>query len=147
MGDEIPELDLLGEPYREPADPRGRPKHRVTREKRKDVSALRAAGLSRDDIALVLGVSKPTLAKYYFAELNEGVAQERARALLWLRASAEGGNVSAQKAWIRVLADGQGAPAVPREIDPDLELGKKEKALRDAKAADQGSAWGELVRH
>ncbi len=103
--------------------------------------------MSRDDIAAVLGVSKPTLAKYYFSELNEGVARERAQAVLWLRASAEGGNVSAQKAWIKILAEGQGAPPVPRETDPELELGKKERALRDAKAADQGSAWGELVRH
>lgn len=103
--------------------------------------------MSRDDIAAVLGVSKPTLAKYYLSELNEGVAQERARALLWLRTSAEDGNVAAQKAWIRILADGQGAPPVPLAADPELELGKKERALREAKRADQGSSWGDLVKH
>lgn len=103
--------------------------------------------MSRDDIAMVLGVSKPTLAKYYFIELNEGVAQERARALLWLRSSAEGGSVTAQKAWIKILADGQGVPPVAPAADPELELGKKAKALREAKTADQGSAWGDLVRH
>lgn len=103
--------------------------------------------MSRDDIAAVIGVSAPTLAKYYFAELNEGVAKERAAALLWLRESAAGGNVSAQKAWIKVLADGQGVAPVRGDVDPEMQLGKKEKALRDAKSADQGSAWGDLVRH
>ena len=140
--------DLFGEPVGEPVDPRGRPKHRVTVENRSKVSALRAAGMSRDDIAAVIGVSLPTLAKYYFDELNAGVAKERAAAMMLLRSSAYGGNVTAQKAWIRILAEGQGVPPVPRQpADPDLELGKKEKALRDAKTADLGSAWGDLVRH
>lgn len=103
--------------------------------------------MSRDAIAAVLDISAPTLGKYYFSELNEGVEVERARAFLWLRSSAEAGNVSAQKAWIKILAEGQAAPVVPNRPDPEAQLGKKDKALRDAKSADQGSAWGDLVRH
>ncbi|OQC19046.1 MAG: hypothetical protein BWX69_03058 [Planctomycetes bacterium ADurb.Bin069] len=148
MDEESGGRDLFGEPMGEPVDPRGRPKHRVTVENRIKVSALRAAGMSRDDIAAVIGISLPTLAKYYFDELAAGVARERAAALMNLRASASAGNVSAQKAWLRVLAEGQGAPPVPRPApDPEMELGKKERALRDAKTADRGSAWGDLVRH
>jgi hypothetical protein len=33
----------------------------------------------------------------------------------------------------------------PKEAVEDL--GKKAQALRDAKTADQGSAWGDLVKH
>lgn len=148
MGDELADVDLFGEPVGEPVDPRGRPKHRVTMENRSKVSALRASGMSRDDIAAVIEVSLPTLAKYYFAELNAGVARERAAAVMLLRTSAYSGNVTAQKAWLRLLADGQAVPPVAEPADPEMELGKKERALRAAQAGPAaGSSWGDLVRH
>lgn len=147
MSDEIPPTDLLGDPLRELPDPRGRKKHRVTTENRLKVSVLRGAGRELDEIADVIGVSVPTLRKYYFSELNEGVAAERARSIMWLRDSAAGGNVSAQKAYIALLGAGYTLPKVDEPGDRLDKLGKKEGLRQAAKDGHAGTGWDGLVQH
>lgn len=146
--DEIPEVNLFGEPWNELPDRRGRKPHRFSSENRSKVRALRAAGFSRGDIADVLGISKPTLEKYYLFELNEGVAKERATAVMWLRDSAASGNVAAQKAYISLLEVGKAmVPTAPVVEDRKPErLGKKEERVLAANEAPPAE-WGDLIKH
>lgn len=148
MDDENPAVDLFGEPWNELPDRRGRKPHRWSAESRSKVRMLRAVGFSRAEIADVLGVSKPTLEKYYLFELNEGVAQERATAVGWLRESAAAGNVSAQKAYISLLEVGKAmVPTAPVAEDRKPErLGKKEERVLAANEAPPAE-WGDLIKH
>lgn len=114
-------------------------------------------GYSDSEIANGLGVSVPTLRKYYFSELKRREMQ-RARFELWraetLAKEAGQGNVGAMRelgkilekrdrrlAEERVKAAGD---ARPRE-EP---IGKKEAARRAAEAAAEkpGSGWGDLLK-
>lgn len=147
MNDDFPTEDLAGGPYQELPDPRGRKKHRITEEIRRDVSDLRASGMPQKEVAEAIGISEYILTNYYFQELNSGVPKARARALLNLRNSAEAGNVSAQKAWLKQLESGRGVPPVPKApANPDAGLGKKERALQAGRRKPEGS-WGDLLKH
>lgn len=145
--DEKPATDLLGDPLRDLPDPRGRKKHRVTPENRLKVSVLRAAGQTIAEIAEALGISAPTLRNYYFSELNQGVAAERARAVMWLRESAAAGNVSAQKAYLALLAAGNTLPKVEEMSERPDKLGKKEALREAAQSGHAGTGWDSLVQH
>jgi hypothetical protein len=93
-------FDLFGMPYVERPTRRGRPAHEVTKKIRNRVSMLVALGWSNPRIAGAIGVTLPTLHKYYFYELRQrDVARDRleARRLELAWELAESGNVGALK--------------------------------------------------
>ena len=65
------EIDLFGRPYVVKPTKRGRPPHDVTKKTRNRVSMLVALGWGNPRIASTLGVTLPTLHKYYFYELGQ----------------------------------------------------------------------------
>ena len=105
--------DLLGDPWLEPRDARGRKRHKRIAQIAEKVAVLRASGLTVDKIALRVGLSEPTLRKYYLRELEDGPAFAQA--------------VLNEAMWAKAMAGNVGAARYIRE-----EFGKG-----DAKAADQ----------
>jgi ParB-like chromosome segregation protein Spo0J len=58
---------------------RGRKAHKPTEDSRNRARELSGYGMTRRDIAFVLGVSEPTLNKHYAADLDEGRATARGK--------------------------------------------------------------------
>jgi len=110
------------------------------------VSIAAGAGMPHEEIALAVGISTPTLRKHYAAELSTEAAKRRLENFASLFASAQGGNVSAQKAY----AAARMAPAAP-DPEPDplpagVPAGKKAQQAADAKVAQVGTEWEELLK-
>jgi predicted transcriptional regulator len=104
--------------------------------------------MSRQEIAMALGICDKTLEKHFESELQHGRARKRAEAVGLLYASARKGNVSAQKKLVEITgtaaaaaeweaAEGIGKPP------PNRKLGKKEEQAIAAQTAGQGTEWGD----
>ena len=135
--DEIPEAkDLFGEPLRPAPSKRGRRRLRFPAEVYENVEVLAAAGnLSQEEIADAIGVSEPTLRKYFRKELDHARSRQRAEALECLARGMRKGNVSAAKAYLAEL-DRQGAAiALNQRRHAPPPQGKKAAAKADADAA------------
>lgn len=133
------DFDLLGDPIPEGFGKRGKPPHVVTDEKRKVVIQLAAFDYSVEEIAAALGITKPTLRKYYFFELkkkDDARLIVKAKALAHLMEQVEAGNVSAISKYLdrldkherRILAE-QMASSKPEKKGY---VGKKQQAKDDA---------------
>ncbi len=148
-----PYLDLLGDPWSEPRDPRGRKSHKRDRQVAEKIGLLRGAGLTAEQISIRVGLSEPTLRKYYLRELTEGATLARAVMLEKLSEKAMGGNVAAAKAMLAEFAKGSAAVpiAARRAVEPRParaeQLGKKAALERDAQTAHKGTGWGDLLKH
>lgn len=126
-----------------------RPAFKPTTLMRRKVSIAAGGGMSHEEIALALGISRPTLGKHFAAELSVGAHQRRMEALVAMhRTATKGGNVAAQKAYLQlqpqiaappVEAD---KPAAPGKAAP---VGKKEQAKVDATTAQDGTSWQTLL--
>jgi transcription initiation factor TFIIIB Brf1 subunit/transcription initiation factor TFIIB len=148
VSDEFPAKDLLGDPLREPRDPRGRKKHRVTDENRLKISALRADGRTQAEIAEAIGISEPTLREYYFRELQSGPAILRAQGMLRLCqiALCEDPSPAALKLLFARLDAGDTLPKAFRPPEEKAaKLGKKEQLQRAAEDGHAGTSWGGLL--
>ncbi|WP_430261926.1 hypothetical protein [Neorhizobium sp. DAR64862/K0K3] len=104
MSDE--NFDLFGMPFVDKPSKRGRPSHEVTKKNRNRVSMLLALGWTNPRIASALGVTLPTLHKYYFYELrSREVARDRMELrrieLAW--ELSEKGNVGALKEFGKLM--------------------------------------------
>lgn len=123
----------------------GRPPYEPTEELREKVRVLKAGGMSDTAVASVIGISVPTLTKYYSFELEEGAAKVQADVLMARYRAAMGGNVTAQNKLIEqinmVPKRKPGRPAVERE-EP---VGKKDAANKAAQTAHEGTGWAELL--
>jgi predicted transcriptional regulator len=104
--------DLLGDPLRPLPDKRGRRKLRFAAEVYEKVEVLAAGGMLQDDIADALGITAPTLRKYFRPELGKAAARQRARVLNVLAEQADKGNVSAAKAYLAEIDKHQAAASV-----------------------------------
>lgn len=104
MSEDLAPTDLFGEPARPAPEKRGRRRLRYPAEVYEKVEVLAAGNLSQDEIADAIGISAPTLRKYFRKELNNGLARQEAESLELLAKAARGGNVSAIKAWREELA-------------------------------------------
>ncbi len=142
-------FDLFGNPWIDEPKRRGRPSHEVTVRTRNRVSMLLALGWTNPRIATALGITLPTLHKYYFYELRQ---QAVARDRLELRRIeiawdlAEAGNVGALKEFGKLLERNDRMEAErsmsakdekPNNKSPAERPGKKvvdEQAARDADA-------------
>ena len=136
MAAKSPEVvDLFGDPWTPPRDPRGRKSHKPSPQGREIVASLIAADASEEEIALQLGLSLPTLRKYYFRELEHGVSLARNEMLRKLYEKGMAGNVAAMKAYLAATEKGVAVRAMqaprPARTAP---LGKKEQ--RQAEAAE-----------
>ncbi|MNU34510.1 hypothetical protein D3C71_230930 [compost metagenome] len=131
MGDENAELtDLWGDPWTPPKDRRGRKSHRWLKQVAENVAVLKASGLTVELIASRIGLSEPTLRKYYFRELDEGagLAQAVLNEAMWKKALA--GNVGAARYIREEFGKGDVKTAANRVREREqapVALGKKEE--------------------
>jgi hypothetical protein len=113
--------------------------------------------MSHEAIALAIGITKPTLYKYFSLELDTGAAQKKLDVLDALFVQAKKGNVSAIKT-VLLLGDpvvpktppapGEeaGAPTSPTPQGPRTQrLGKKEAADLAAVGAAEGTSWDGIL--
>lgn len=105
--------------------------------------------MSHEAIAMVLGISRPTLEKHFAHELAGGAFQRRFEALQGLHAAAKKGNVSAVKAYL--AATPEFVPELPAKSEPAkpaavaAPLGKKAAADAAALTAQHGTQWEDLL--
>lgn len=157
MGENLT-TDLFGDLVTLPSGRRGRPSHVWTKSNADKVIIGLAMGYGDAEIASGLGISLPTLKKYYFSELKRREMQ-RTRFELWrakqLADQAAGGNVGAMKELTKIMEARDRARTLARFGDDDQteergeRLGKKEQARRDAAAIVKDDAdhdWGGLLR-
>ncbi len=78
----------------------GRPPFAPRPEQRQMVQVLRANGVPLDTIARNIGITKPTLRKYFRDELSHGFEQVKAAMGAALVKAGLGGNVGAQRYWL-----------------------------------------------
>lgn len=137
-------LDLFGDTVVLPSGRRGRPAHRWALTTQNAVTMGCAMGLTNEEIAKGIGVSLPTLRKYYFSVLARR-DMHRTRLELWrattLQQQAAAGNIGAMKELDKIMLrfDRIAAERRLRDRKPEPEIvGKKEQARRDAKAAAAG---------
>ena len=86
---------------------RGRRQLQITDKDKQQVSVLAGLGLTRDQIALVMGMSDESVGKYFRRELDEGVAKANAKVaqnLFSIATSREQGSVAAAIFWMKSRA-------------------------------------------
>jgi predicted transcriptional regulator len=148
-------VDLFGEPLSPWKDPRGRKRHKRSMQVAETVAVLRATGQSAERIAALVGLSEPTLRKYYFRELDQGasLAQGVLDAAMWAKAKT---GVAAAARYMRERFEaGEVAVPVARQRRSEIEdkpektekLGKKAAAEAEAHIAHEGTEWGTLLKH
>src|SRR5690606_8281401 len=118
----------------------GRPAYKSTPVTRRKVTNAAAAGMSHEEIAIALGVSRNTLEKRYEKELSTGALNRRMEVIDAMTRTARKGNVSAQKALLAMTPTLAAPPVVPEKPK-----GKKEQQAADAVTAAQGTEWGDLL--
>jgi hypothetical protein len=147
MGDEIPEgVDLFGDAWTPPRDPRGRKRHRRQAQVAEKVAVLRGVGNTVEQIARRIGLSEPTLRKYYLRELEQGsdLAMAVLDEVIWQRAMA--GSVSAARLMKEALTKGGAATPIARvRAKAAAPLGKKAEANLAAQTAHEDSEWANLL--
>lgn len=98
---------------------------------RAQVKALTGFGLDQEQISEVIGISRPTLRKYYRKELDSGmlVANAKVAESLFRQATdPEKPNVVAGIFWMKARAGWKDRPAEESQNKKDI----KEKAAKDA---------------
>jgi ParB-like chromosome segregation protein Spo0J len=145
MAEDSAPTDLLGDPLRPLPDKRGRRKLRFAEEVYEKVEVLAAGNLTQDEIADAVGISAPSLRKYFRPELGKGLARQKAEALSLLAAAARKGNVTAIKAWNAELDKQRAAESVAgRARGPGanvVRLGKKEERKEAAGKVASGGKF------
>lgn len=124
-----------------------RPEFTVTDELRLVVAIAAGSGvMTHEEIAIGLGISRPTLEKHFADELAEGAYRKRLEVLEAMHAAALKGNVTAQREYLS-RSPRAAAPRPPEEKPGKPEkLGKKEQADRDARTAAEGTDWQHLLK-
>lgn len=139
--------DLFGDPWTPPRDPRGRKRHARRAEIAEKVAVLKATGSTDEQIALRIGLSVPTLKKYYFRELESGADLARQVLVETMWGKALDGNVSAAKFIRDELPKGAAAKFAQSQRERrSPPPGKKEMRAQAAETAGDGSAWGDDLK-
>lgn len=125
-------------------DQGGRPPFEPTDKQRREVGIAKAGGMTNEAIAAALGISQPTLRKYFENELSAVASKRRLEVLTKMYRTAMKGNVSAQKAFL-AAGDAANAAPPPPKPEPDEKRGKKAQAQEDAETAADGTEWGTLL--
>lgn len=144
-----PEIDLFGDIWTPPKDPRGRKAHVRQPQIAEKIAFLVAQGATQEEIEGAVGLSVKTLTRYYSRELDAGPSLAKAALGQMLLEKAKGGNVSAIKAMIAQLEKGDAARAdsrvrgrssgsaggsTPPAASTGPKLGKKAQRQADAQA-------------
>ena len=122
----------------------GRPSFKPTAALRRKVSVAAGGGMSHEEIAIGLKISRPTLEKHFAYELSHGAYARRLEVLDAMHRTAKRGNVAAQKAYM-ALDPQIAATPLPKDAPKVPPKGKKEQAKDDAVGAQQGTGWGDLL--
>lgn len=121
-----------------------RPEFQVTDELRRRVAIAAGSGtMTHEEIAIGLGISRPTLEKHFELELAEGAYAKRLEVLEALHAAALKGNVTAAREYL--TRSPRASPTKPPEEKP-AKVGKKEQANLDARTAADGTEWQDLLK-
>ncbi len=115
-----------------------KPPHNPDERDLKRVRTMVGMGMTQDEICAVIGVSKPTLHKYYRADLDVGAAEANAavaQSLFKQATNAEKPNVIAAIFWLKARAGW-------RDADPREGVGKKEQRQQDAAEVASSSRFG-----
>lgn len=100
-----------------------KPPHKPDSRDLKRVRTMVSMGMTQEEICAVIGVSKPTLHKYYRAELDAGAAEANAavaQSLFKQATNPDKPNVVAAIFWLKARAGW-------RDADPREDSGKKEQ--------------------
>ena len=141
MGDDSEPTDLLGDPLLPLPDKRGRRKLRFPAEVYEKVEVLAAAAMTHDEISDAVGISAPTLRKYFRQELDGALSRQRAEALSLLAEQARKGNVSAIKAYLAEVDKRWAAAGLEKRAKPG-----GANAVRKGKKEERQDAANNLVR-
>jgi hypothetical protein len=121
-----------------------RPPFKPTAAMKQTVAVAAGGGMSHEEIAIGLGISRPTLEKHFAFELSHGAYAKRLEVLQAMQRAAKKGNVAAQKAYMQLTP----AVAVPTREEGESKppkLGKKDQAQEDAVNAGKGTEWGDIL--
>jgi len=147
-------FDLFGDLVPENFGRRGRPQHIATQEKRNKVIMLLAFGWNNERIASALGISEPTLRKFYFRELRFRLEMRDrldARIAEKLMEGVSSGNISAIREFRRLL-ERNDIMTPPGSMRPEAKKtkppkpGKKEIMALAARTGHEGTEWEGLLR-
>jgi transposase len=127
----------------------GRPPYKPTDETRKQVEALVGYGITEEQICQMIGISRPTLIKYYREEIDTGTAKANAKVAqsLYKKATGDGANsVTAAIFWLKTRAGWK--ETVKQEITAEVNVNdgsaKDEFISRiDSLAARVGTSEGD----
>jgi hypothetical protein len=138
----------------------GRPEHVPTAASRQKVAISAGGGMLHEQIALAMGISTPTLRKYYQHELSIGASKCRQDVIQAMyRAAKVKGSTAAAKVYLANVPEFE-VPPMPEGEEPPVrppapaaaapapqpaKLGKKEQATADAATADRGTEWDGLL--
>ncbi len=125
--------------------PRGRPPHVPTEKDRKTVEAMASYGVPQVEIALVLGVSVPTLRQHYRRELAVAAIKANAKMAecLFMQGMGKGpGALGAKVFWLKCRA-GWVEARPPAAEAPAGYVSKKGLASGAAATAGVGTEWGD----
>ena len=120
---------------------KGRPPYSPDPKVAKQIETLSGMGIPDYDISKVVGISTPTIRKYYMTELETGHVKANsqvAQSLFGQATNKVKPNVSAAIFWLKCRAGW-------RE-DGGEELGKKEAREVLSKVAEQGTSWEGLIQ-
>lgn len=96
----------------------GRPAFDATDEQREKVRVLKAGGMSNEAISVAIGISEPTMLKYFSSDIEVGAAKVTAEIMMARYNAAKAGNVRAQDKVLElagaVRAQDRRAPAEPK---------------------------------
>lgn len=123
----------------------GRPCFKPTPHLRSRVATAAGGGMSHEDIALALGISRNTLEKHFAHELSVGASSKRMDAMEGLHRAAKKGNVAAAKQYLAGTMR-TAPPPLPDPPKADTAAGKKEQAQAAAKTAQLGTEWEDLLK-
>ena len=115
-----------------------KPPHNPDERDLKRVRTMVGMGMTQNEICAIIGVSKPTLHKYYRADLDVGAAEANAavaQSLFKQATNAEKPNVVAAIFWLKARAGW-------RDADPREGVGKKEQRQKDAAEVASSSRFG-----
>lgn len=115
-----------------------------TKAQRETVAIAAGGGMAHEEIALALDVSLPKLRKMLAAELANGAHDKRMRVIEAIHRLAVKGNAAAARVYLSAVP--QAAAPAPEPEKPKVEpLGKKAAANEEAKTAQVGTGWADIL--